>query len=137
MINPTEGVIKSEFGPRPPFTTDNGAITNPFHGGIDEANVEGTPIYAAGAGKVLDLTHNSTESPYGYYVIIDNNGQGWQSYTLYGHLQNPTPLHIGDVVNQGDFIGNMGQTGNSQGPHLHFEIRIDGEKKDPRDYIDF
>lgn len=136
-INPTTGKITSEFGPRESFVTDNGVKTNPFHGGIDEANVEGTPIVSATDGIVIDIPKTSTESPYGYYVIIGNKSQGWSNYTLYGHLSEPTPLKIGDTVKQGEEIGKMGQTGNSKGPHLHFEIRIDGEKKNPRDYIDF
>ena len=137
LINPTTGIVTSEFGPRDPFTADNGEVTDAFHGGIDIANEEGTPILSAGNGFVLDVPKDDKESTYGYYVIIDIDGKGWKAYLIYGHLKEATELKVGDEVKQGDTIGKMGQTGKSQGPHLHFEIRIDGEKKNPRDYIEF
>ena len=137
LIRPAEGDITSEFGVRDPLNTKNGKTTSTNHGGIDIANEEGTDITAAGDGVVLDKPKSETESPYGNYVIIDNDGKGWASYTLYAHLKEPSPLKVGDNVKQGDSVGKMGETGNSTGPHLHFEVRINGEKKDPRDYIEF
>ena len=137
LIVPAKGHITSEFGTRDILSAKNGKTTLPNHGGIDITNIEGTPIYSAGTGIVLDKPKSDIESPYGNYLIIDNNGRGWKSYLLYAHLKEASSLKIGDSVKQGDIIGLMGETGNSTGPHLHFEIRIDNKKKNPRDYINF
>lgn len=109
----------------------NGEVTSPFgrrwgrvHAGVDIANDEGTPIKAALNGKV---TYSGWMSGYGNTVIIEHR----QSYsTLYGHMKR---IHInnGAYVNRGDIIGEMGNTGNSTGPHVHFEIRYNGEVIDP------
>ena len=103
------------------MSAKNGKTTLPNHGGIDIENIEGTPIYSAGTGIVLDKPKSDIESPYGNYLIIDNNGRGWKSYLLYAHLKEASSLKIGDSVKQGDIIGLMGETGNSTG--LHFEVR--------------
>ncbi|MCL2539455.1 MAG: peptidoglycan DD-metalloendopeptidase family protein [Oscillospiraceae bacterium] len=98
-----------------------------FHAGID---IAGSGIYGAGVvasndGWVSTVVYGS--SGYGYYVIVDHGG-GWM--TLYGHL---SAIYVSkdEEVKQGNVIGAVGSTGNSTGPHLHFEIRNQGEKLDP------
>ena len=100
------------------------------HTGMDIGGLPvGTPIYAAADGIVIKSVKNLTG--YGYHIIIDH-GNGVQ--TLYGHC-NSLIAKVGDEVKQGDKIATLGATGNADGKHLHFEIRINGEYKDPADYI--
>ncbi len=89
------------------------------HFGIDIAGSLGNPIYAADSGVVVYAGWN--EYGYGEMIVIDH-GYGWQ--TLYAHL-NQINVFCGQEVHQGDIIGLMGSTGNSSGPHLHFEMRSD------------
>lgn len=95
-----------------------------FHSGIDLAAALGTPVIAALGGSVAVL-HSS--GGYGLHVIVDA-GDGLT--TLYGHLSAVLVIS-GDTVNTGQVIGLVGSTGNSTGPHLHFEIRRDGVPFDP------
>lgn len=99
------------------------------HFGIDIAAAYGTPIYAADNGVV---TYTAvTDVGYGIYTIVDHqNGMT----TVYAHL-SANLCSVGDVVNRGELIGLMGSTGNSTGSHLHFEVRIDGEKTDPAPFL--
>jgi murein DD-endopeptidase MepM/ murein hydrolase activator NlpD len=96
-----------------------------FHTGIDLAAPMGTPVYAAGDGVVVAAT--ASDVGYGNHVIIAHDGH---SLSLYGHLQLML-VHPGDTVKQGQVIGLVGSTGNSTGPHTHFEIRIDNQPVDP------
>ncbi len=99
-----------------------GAIrTRGIHGfnGVDLASKTGTPIYAAAAGKVLISKNGGWNGGYGSYVVI-SHPNGMQ--TLYGHLSSVSVI-VGETVSQGELIGRMGSTGNSTGPHLHFEVR--------------
>ncbi len=95
-----------------------------FHSGIDLAGPLGTPIYAATAGSVT--THRE-RGGYGLYILLTRDPQ---LSTLYGHLYWPL-VQPGDVVAAGQAIALMGSTGNSTGPHLHFEVRIAGVPVDP------
>lgn len=100
------------------------------HTGMDIGGVPvGTSIYASADGVVIKSVKNTYG--YGYHIIIDH-GNGVQ--TLYAHCSR-LYAKVGDVVEQGDRIALLGATGNAQGKHLHFEIRINGEYKDPADYI--
>ena len=100
-----------------------------FHYAIDLAVPTGTPIYAANGGVVTKSDYNSS---YGYHVIIKHdNGQE----TLYAHMRTDPIVSVGERVYQGQQIGEVGSTGYATGPHLHFEIRIDGEKVDPLKYL--
>ncbi|MBR5273500.1 MAG: peptidoglycan DD-metalloendopeptidase family protein [Clostridia bacterium] len=112
--------VSSHFGPRWGRT----------HGGIDIAgyNIYGKDIIAARAGTVITVTYNWS---LGNYVMI-SHGNGY--VTLYAHMSAVT-TKVGAVVNQGTVIGKIGSTGDSTGPHLHFEIRINGTKVDPYPYI--
>ena len=116
---PTQGTITSGFGYR------WGAL----HAGIDIANNVGTPIRAAKSGTVIVAGWN--DGGYGNWVIIDHGG-GFS--TLYGHMSRVRTSE-GAHVNQGDLIGDMGSTGNSTGPHLHFETRVNGTAQDPTRYL--
>ena len=116
---PANGTVTSGFGYR------WGAL----HAGIDIANSVGTPIRAAKAGTVIVAGWNS--GGYGNWVIIDHGG-GFS--TLYGHMSRVRASE-GQSVKQGDLIGDMGSTGNSTGPHLHFETRVNGNPQDPTRYL--
>ena len=95
-----------------------------FHSGIDLAGPLGTPVYAATAGTV---TIRRERGGYGLYILLARDPQ---LSTLYGHLDWPL-VQAGDVVAAGQAIALMGSTGNSTGPHLHFEVRIAGVPVDP------
>lgn len=119
-----ESVVTSEFGYRSdPFTGETRG-----HTGIDLAVPTGTPIRAALPGTVTVSQYNSS---YGYYVIIDH-GNGLS--TLYGH-NSRLLAQVGQTVEAGDIISLSGSTGRSTGPHLHFEVRVNGERTNPRYYL--
>lgn len=104
---------------------------NAFHGGIDitGADISGAKIYAARSGTVD--TAISSEKGYGKHVIIDH-GSGFK--TVYGHCSKLI-VKEGQKVQQGQYIANVGSTGNSTGPHLHFEVRYKNAKKNPLNYV--
>ena len=112
------------------LTSTFGTRWGRLHGGLDIADggVYGQPIYASASGTVT--FSGGDNSGYGNYVIIDH-GSGYT--TLYGHCSSLVAV-TGQYVNQGDLIGYVGSTGNSTGPHFHFEIRLNGEKMDPLGY---
>lgn len=95
-----------------------------FHSGVDLAAPMGTSIYAATAGTVA--LHRE-RGGYGLYILLTHDPR---LSTLYGHLDWPL-VQPGDVVAAGQLIALMGSTGNSTGPHLHFEVRIAGVPVDP------
>lgn len=97
------------------------------HQAVDIAASTGTPVLASAGGKVVKASWYST---YGNCVIIDH-GNGQQ--TLYAHLSKIN-VGVGQTVSQGQQIGAVGSTGNSTGPHLHFEIRVGGSKVNPFKY---
>jgi murein DD-endopeptidase MepM/ murein hydrolase activator NlpD len=136
MKQPAEGYKSDLFGYRGILTLPDGRKTsNAFHGGIDIANAIGTPVNAALTGTVLDVDYSPS---YGNYVIIGHDKNGWGgTITLYGHLNKPGIVKKGDAVVTGQKIGEMGKTGLADGSHLHFEVRVNGEKKDPQLYIKF
>lgn len=102
-----------------------------FHAGVDLAVKIGTPVYAAESGVVVTSTYNGGE--YGHYVRIDH-GNG--VYTLYAHCSTLV-VNVGDKVSKGQLIAKSGNTGRSTGPHVHFEVRIDGKAVNPRNYYKF
>lgn len=99
------------------------------HTGVDVGDKTGKPIYAAESGKVERAGWNS--GGYGYHVII-NHGNGVQ--TLYAHASRIL-VKAGDVVTRGQTIALIGSTGRSSGPHLHFEVRVNGRAVNPLNYI--
>jgi lipoprotein NlpD len=106
--------LSSGFGPR-------GAT---HHDGIDLAVPVGTPVQAARAGRVL---YSDELRGYGNIVILEHEG-GWA--TVYAHNQENL-VRAGEVVRQGDVIGSVGETGQTTGPNLHFEIRKDNVARNP------
>ena len=105
--------------------TSPGGVGSTNHKGTDIGRVGYTsPIYAAKAGTVIVSQYSSS---YGHYVVI-SHGDG--NTTLYGHMSS-RKVPVGQYVNQGDVIGITGSTGNSTGPHLHFEITENGVRINP------
>ncbi len=124
FIYPVLGRISSFFGERPdPFT----GVAN-MHNGVDIVNKPLTPVGAAMDGTVAGVGFNNN---YGNYVILKHTG----SYqTLYGHLTRYL-VSKGQKVRQGQEIGELGTTGYSTGPHLHFSIFHNGEAVDPMRFL--
>ena len=120
-----ESRVTSEFGKRiDPITGKRKG-----HTGMDLAVPTGTPIRAALPGTVTVSKYNA--GGYGYYVMIDH-GNGLA--TLYGHCSKLL-AKVGQTVEAGDIIALSGSTGRSTGPHLHFEVRVNGERTNPRAYL--
>ena len=118
-------VVTSEFGNRiDPITGERRG-----HTGMDLAVPTGTPIRAALPGTVTVSTYN--QGGYGYYIMIDH-GNGLS--TLYGHCSQLL-ASVGRTVEAGDVIALSGSTGRSTGPHLHFEVRVNGQRTNPRSYL--
>ncbi len=122
---PGAGRVTTEFGAD---QWVNGVFSS-GHGGLDVAIAAGTPIYAAHNGTVAATTGHWT---YGNVVMIDN-GDGIS--TLYAHMLSPAIVAVGQTVTQGQVIGYVGSTGNSSGNHLHFEVRVNGVRQNPRNYV--
>lgn len=115
--------VTSFFGPRKhPIT---GKYHN--HSGTDIGAYSGTEIYAAHGGIVLTSAYHSS---YGNYVVL-SRGDGYT--TLYAHMSKRV-AKVGDIVSQGQVIGYVGSTGSSTAPHLHFEVRVNGERQDALKY---
>ena len=99
-----------------------------FHSGIDIGASYGTNILAANSGTVIKAGYNSS---YGYMVMIDHGGG---IVTLYAH-SSKLLVSTGDVVARGQVIALIGSTGRSTGPHLHFEVRVNGAYQNPLNYV--
>ena len=102
-----------------------------FHAGEDIGAPSGTPILAADSGMATVIADNG--NGYGNYIMI-NHGGG--RVTLYAHM-SAFAISNGATVSQGQVIGYVGSTGNSTGPHLHFEVRVNGATTDPKSYFNF
>ena len=124
MIWPISGPITSEFGWRthPIFGSAR------FHSGLDIGGDYGMPIHAAASGVVIEA---GWIGGYGNTIMIEH-GSG--IVTLYGHNES-LAVGVGQHVNQGDVVAYCGSTGNSTGPHCHFEVRVNGEPVSPWDYL--
>jgi murein DD-endopeptidase MepM/ murein hydrolase activator NlpD len=123
-IWPLKGVLTSQYGRRfhPVFKVWR------THSGIDIAAPTGTPLKAADSGVVI---LSEWYGGYGRAIVVDH-GRGFA--TLYGHLSKQN-VKEGDKVNKGQVIGLVGSSGVATGPHLHFEVRINGETTDPLPYL--
>jgi murein DD-endopeptidase MepM/ murein hydrolase activator NlpD len=132
LMRPLNGVITQGFGPSvmwgEPAVTWGGRYYVHFHTGIDIAAAYGSPLLAAGNGVVL---MTSWYGGYGNCVIIAHNQH---LSTLYGHLSG-FAVRPGQRVVQGQVIGYEGSTGYSTGPHVHFEVRVDGQFQNPWSYV--
>ena len=121
--------ISQPFGPSPYwFEPPYGSYPH-FHTGIDLVEPFGSPVFAADDGVVAAVGNNG--SGYGIFVVIVHAG-GLD--TLYGHLSTAL-VKVGQTVSQGTPVGLEGSTGNSTGPHLHFELRINQKPVNPAPYL--
>ena len=130
FIRPTSGYVSSPFGWRrhPIFGSRS------FHSGVDLAAPNRTPIRASNSGIVI---YTGWYGGYGKVVIINHgNFKGTPTSTLYAHLSGST-VSKGQKVEKGIIVGYEGTTGYSTGPHLHFEVRLDGNPTNPLRYIHF
>jgi murein DD-endopeptidase MepM/ murein hydrolase activator NlpD len=123
LIWPVDGPVVSGFGSR-----FGGAE---FHEGIDIAVPSGTPIRAAAAGTVIFTEPEASSGGYGNFTCIDHGGG---LSTCYAH-QESFAVSAGQQVSQGQVIGYSDCTGHCFGPHVHFEVRIDGVPTDPMGYL--
>jgi murein DD-endopeptidase MepM/ murein hydrolase activator NlpD len=121
LIWPVSGAVVSGFGPR----------WGSMHEGIDIAVAEMTPIRAAATGSVVVLQSDAESGGYGNFTCLDHGGG---LSTCYAH-QTSFAVAAGQSVSQGDIIGYTGCTGHCLGPHLHFEVRINGSPTDPMGYL--
>ena len=121
FIRPISGTITSRFG-------SISKVRTGAHTGLDIGANKGTPIAAAASGTV---TYSAYQGSLGYLVKI-SHGNGIETY--YGHC-SALYAKVGQKVNQGDIIAAVGSTGNSTGPHLHLEIRVNGVAYNPQHYV--
>jgi murein DD-endopeptidase MepM/ murein hydrolase activator NlpD len=121
---PTRGWVTSDFGSRvDPYTSER-----VMHAGIDIAGPHGKEIIAPSDGTVV---FSGLEGGYGNVIVIDH---GYGIKTRYGHLAS-LKVKAGERVKRGDLIAAMGNTGRSTGPHLHYEVRVNGIAQNPRKFI--
>lgn len=124
-IWPVVGKLESGFGGRRnPF----GGSGYEFHSGQDIDAPPGTPVVAGASGTVI---FTGWQNGYGQLVVIDHGGG---LTTRYGHLSH-IDVELGKVVTRGEFLGKVGSTGRSTGPHLHYEVRINDEPVNPLQYL--
>jgi peptidoglycan DL-endopeptidase CwlO len=121
LIWPVDGPVVSGFGPR----------WGSMHEGVDIAVPEMTPIRAAASGSVIATQSDAESGGYGNFTCVDHGGG---LSTCYAH-QTSFAVAAGQSVSQGDIIGYTGCTGHCLGPHLHFEVRINGSPTDPMGYL--
>lgn len=123
---PVKGTITSKYGTREKIFEE----LSEYHTGIDIANKKGTPIYSATNGLVVKAEKKNKY--YGNNIEIETEGIIFK----YAHLESLN-VKENDLVTQESVIGYMGSTGMSTGPHLHFEIKVDGKNIDPNQFIKF
>lgn len=124
FIWPVSGPITSPFG----YRTHPIFGTTIYHSGLDIGVDEGTPVHAADSGVV---TYSGWLGGYGYAVIIDHGGA---TSSLYAH-NSDLAVSEGQIVSKGQVICYAGSTGYSTGPHVHFEVRVNGDPVDPMGYL--
>jgi murein DD-endopeptidase MepM/ murein hydrolase activator NlpD len=123
-IWPTRGWVTSDFGTRiDPYTAER-----KMHQGMDIATPHGQVIYTPSDGSVVFI---GTEGGYGKVLVIDH---GYGVKTRYGHLSE-IHVKLGDRVRRGEKVASVGNTGRSTGPHLHYEVRVNGIPENPRKFI--
>ncbi|WP_214893788.1 M23 family metallopeptidase [Exiguobacterium sp. H66] len=116
FVRPASGSVSQGFGPA------SGANGYTFHNGVDFRGPVGSSIVAAASGTVITA---GSGGPYGNHVMISHFLNGKVYTTVYAHM-NSLSVHAGQTVSQGQQIGTLGNTGNSTGAHLHFELHIGG-----------
>lgn len=123
-IWPARGWVTSDFGQRlDPYTADR-----MMHAGIDIAAEPGKPIYAPSNATVVFA---ASEGSYGNVIVLDH---GYGIKTRYGHLAEML-VKVGDRIKRGAQLGSVGNTGRSTGPHLHYEVRVNGIPQNPRKFV--
>jgi murein DD-endopeptidase MepM/ murein hydrolase activator NlpD len=123
-IWPARGWVTSDFGVRlDPYTAERA-----MHKGLDIANSPGTPVVAPADGVVVFA---GTEGGYGNVLVVDH---GYGVKTRYGHLSE-LDVRLGDKIKRGQRVAAIGNTGRSTGPHLHYEVRVNGLPENPRKFI--
>ncbi|RKR00361.1 murein hydrolase activator EnvC family protein [Maricaulis maris] len=115
-----EGIVYSRFG----AVRGGGRV----HSGTDISAPRGTPVRAAGAGRVIYAGYGYQGSAAWGQVVLIDHGRGWT--TLYAHL-SAVDVSVGQDLLGGEQIGRVGRTGNATGPHLHIEVRENGTRHDP------
>ena len=124
-IWPVSGTLESGFGGRRnPF----GGSSYEFHSGQDIEADWGAPVIAGATGTV---TFSGWQNGYGQLVVIDHGGG---VTTRYGHLSS-IAASVGKLIQRGEFLGRVGSTGRSTGPHLHYEVRINDQPVNPLQYL--
>ena len=121
LIRPISGTITSRFGAK-------SSIRSSDHTGLDIGAPIGTPVKVAASGTV---TFAGYKGSYGYLVVV-SHGNGIETY--YGHCSK-LYVSVGQTVSQGEVISAVGNTGNSTGPHLHLEVRVNGVAYNPQNYL--
>ena len=128
-------IVVSGYGHRQPSCSS----CSSNHKGIDFTPGRGTPVYAVLDGIISRIEYGGSFGVHVYIehiVVINNKSERWQ--TVYAHLEDgsvPKKLKVGGLVEAGTVIGSVGNTGTSTGPHLHFEILVEGEHVDPEKYL--
>jgi murein DD-endopeptidase MepM/ murein hydrolase activator NlpD len=122
---PAAGDINSYFGARRNY---NGGIYQGFHSGMDVRAWTGTPVRAAAKGRVAKVT----KLPVRGIVVVLDHGRG--VFTAYCHLSEPL-VKEGQLVNTGDVVARSGNTGRSEGPHIHFELAVGGVQVNPLPWL--
>lgn len=121
LSSPVNGKITSRF-------SLDGGLEGRVHKGIDIATPTGTPVKATANGTIIISRYSNS---FGYYVAIDN-GNGFE--TLFAH-NSKLNCNVGDIVKRGDIIAYSGSTGDSTGPHVHYEIKLNGKNINPENYL--
>lgn len=120
-VRPVSAPVNSPFGAR----------WGSWHPGLDFAASYGTPIHVVGDGVVLGAGYLPGEGGYGQIVLVQHSPG---VVTAYAHMSRVL-AHAGERVHAGDVLGLVGATGHVTGPHLHFEVRLNGAKVDPRPWL--
>ena len=122
---PVAGRLMGSFGDRTDPFSGEGA----FHKGVDISAPSGTPVHSTASGIVVHA--DATLSGYGRLVIVDHGGT-YQTY--YAHLSS-VYVRVGQEIRRGDLVGAVGSTGRVTAPHLHYEVRIGGVPRNPRQFL--
>ncbi|HRY28829.1 MAG TPA: M23 family metallopeptidase [Elusimicrobiota bacterium] len=126
FVFPTTGVFSSLYGTRRAY---GGRVTRTGHTGLDIANDLGTPVTAPNRGRVV---FSGWLDSMGNVVVIDH---GWGVFSYYLHMREAT-AQKGQLLRTGDPVGRMGSEGVSTGSHLHWSVVVDGERVDPREWVE-
>jgi murein DD-endopeptidase MepM/ murein hydrolase activator NlpD len=128
---PVQVPISSPYGPR--VAPCAGCST--FHNGVDFTPGAGAAIFAIADGVVTQREDGTGE--YGNFVVITHQIGGHSVTSTYAHMQRASsPITLGETIKVGDFLGLVGMTGEATGPHLHFEIAVDGVRTDPIPWLE-